>query len=82
MTTLEIKLPDELARKAQEAGLLSPEGIERVLREELRRAAGRRLLAIADRLQAANIPPMSEEELNAEIKAVREQMRNERARRR
>ncbi|MSQ72666.1 MAG: hypothetical protein EXR27_15460 [Betaproteobacteria bacterium] len=81
MAELTVTLPDELARKAQEAGLLNSEGVERALREALKREAGRRLLEIADRLQTASIPPMSEEELNAEVKAVREEMRNERARR-
>jgi hypothetical protein len=81
MTELTVTLPDELARKAQEAGLLNSAGVERALRETLKREAGRKLLEIADRLQAANIPPMTEEELNSEIKSVREEMRNERARR-
>jgi hypothetical protein len=81
MTELTVTLPDDLARKAQEAGLLNSEGVERALRETLKREAGRNLLDIADRLQAANIPPMTEDELNSEIKSVREEMRNERARR-
>lgn len=83
MTTLEIKvtLPDRLAKQAREAGLLTPEGIARALREALRREAGRRFLEIADRARAGDVAPMSKDELNGEIKAVREQMRKERARR-
>ena len=36
MTTIHITLPDELAKEAEEAGLLlSPESFEKLLREEL-----------------------------------------------
>lgn len=47
MTTLELKLnlPDELAQRAQRAGLLTPEAIEAMLREQLRRQAGEQLRA-------------------------------------
>ena len=39
MTTLEMKLnlPDTLAQEAQKAGLLTPDAIERLLREAARR---------------------------------------------
>ncbi|MEX2241849.1 MAG: hypothetical protein WD775_14300 [Burkholderiales bacterium] len=82
MTTLEIKLslPDQLASQAEAAGILTPEGIERLVREALKREAGRRLNAIAEELRGADFPPMSEEELNAEIAAVRAELRLERAR--
>ena len=71
MTELTVTLPDELARKAREAGLLSSEGIERALRDALKREAGRKLLEIRNALQAAGIAPMSEEEIQAEVDAVR-----------
>lgn len=71
MTELTVTLPDDLARKAREAGLLSPEGMERTLREALKREAGRKLVEIGKRMQASNLPPMSEEEVQAEIDAVR-----------
>jgi hypothetical protein len=69
MTELTVQLPDELARKARAAGLLNDEGIERALREALKREAGRKLLEIGEAMQ--DLPPMSEEEIQAEIDAVR-----------
>ena len=68
MTELTVTLPDELARKAKEAGILNVEGIERALRDALKREAGRKLLEIGKSMQEA---PMSEEEVQAEIDAVR-----------
>ncbi|MFM7532638.1 MAG: hypothetical protein ACKO5J_09175 [Rubrivivax sp.] len=46
MTNVQITLPDELARKADTAGLLSPEAMEAMLREQLRRRAGEELQAM------------------------------------
>jgi hypothetical protein len=40
-----------------------------------RRQAADALLSIADRVAAAGIPPMSMEEINAEVKAERAEMR-------
>lgn len=71
MTELTVSLPDELARKAEAAGILNDEGIERALRDALKREAGRKLLEISKSIQAANLPPMSEEEVQAEVDAVR-----------
>jgi predicted proteasome-type protease len=78
MTTVKIELPEDLARKAEAAGLLTPEAIEQVLREALRRDAGKRLLEISKRMQAANIPPMTMEEIQAEVDAVRAERRAKR----
>ena len=73
MTTLQLKLtlPDELAKQARAAGLLKSEAIVAMLRERLRQQAGEELRAMMDKLAAANLPPMSEEEIQAEIDAVR-----------
>jgi len=73
MTTLELKLnlPDELASKAQAAGLLNAEAVERLLREQLRRQAGRELRAMLKKADAYGTPPMTEDEVQAEIKAYR-----------
>lgn len=71
MTTLTIDLPDNLAQEAQDAGLLSPEAIETMLRENLRRRAVDGLFAAADKLAAANFPPMTMEEIQQEVDAVR-----------
>lgn len=71
MTEVTVQLPDELARKAQAAGLLNPEGIERALRDALKREAGRKLLDLGNAMRANGLPPMSEEEIQTEIDAVR-----------
>jgi hypothetical protein len=71
MTELVVKLPDELAQRAKSAGLLSDSAIQRLLEEAMRRRAGQRLLKVAERLHAAGIEPMSEDEIIAEVKAAR-----------
>ena len=48
MVQLNLKLPDSLAREAQAAGLLTPQAIERLLREEIRRR-GSQMSEDADR---------------------------------
>jgi hypothetical protein len=82
MTEVELKLslPDQLAAQAQAAGLLSAEGIERLVRQALRKEAGRRLLEIGQQLREADGPAISEAELEAELKAVRAELRVARAR--
>jgi len=71
MTELVVKLPDELAQRARSAGLLSDSAIARLLEEAMRREAGRKLLAVAGRVHASGIAPMTDEEIVAEVKAVR-----------
>ena len=75
MTELVVNLPDELAQRARNAGLLSDSAIQRLLEEAIRREAGRKLLAIAERVHAAGVEPMSDEEIVAEVKAVRAERR-------
>ena len=72
MTTLQIELPDDTAQAARAAGLLTPQALDRLLNEALRkREAANSLLSIADRVAAAGIAPMTMEEINAEVKAAR-----------
>ena len=73
MTILEVKLnlPDQIALQAQRAGLLSGQAIERLIEEAVRREAGKKLLDAMQRLREANVPPLTEEEIDAEVKAVR-----------
>ncbi len=73
MTTLTIQLPDNLAQEAQDAGLLSPDAIEAMLREQLRRGAIDGLFKAADQLADANFPPMTMDEIQAEVNAARTQ---------
>lgn len=81
MTTLELKLtlPVQLAKQAKAAGLLKSEAIASMLREQLRRQAGEELRGMMDKLADANIPPMSEDEIQAEINAVRKARKARRA---
>ena len=75
MTELVVTLPDDLAQRARNAGLLSDSAIQRLLEEAMRREAGRKLLEIAQRVQAAGIPPMTMDEIQAEVDAVRAERR-------
>jgi hypothetical protein len=77
MTTLELKLslPDRLAEEAQAAGLLTPAAIESMLRETLRRQHVEELRQAMATLAAVDIPPMSIEEIEAEVKAYRNERR-------
>lgn len=76
MTTIEITLSEATAKAAREAGLLTPQSLERLLVQALeRRQAADSLLAIADRVAAAGVPPLSMEEIDAEVKAARAERR-------
>jgi len=71
MTTLTINLPDNLAKEAQAAGLLDPDAIETMLREEIRRRAQRELRDAMTRMDTVTEQAPTEEEIQAEIDAVR-----------
>ena len=72
---LKINLPDGLAREAEANGLLTPESIESLLREELKRRRVNALFAAADRVASLDIPPLTEAEVEAEILAARQSRR-------
>ena len=80
MTTLELKLslPERLAKEAQAAGLLTPEAITQLVKEAVRRRAGQALLDAAERVVRADIPPLSMEEIQAEVDAVRQARKTDR----
>ena len=76
MTRIQIELPDATAQAAREAGLLSSTAIQELLEDAMRRQAGRRaalarLLAAAPAIEAAGAPPITEEEIAAEVEAAR-----------
>jgi post-segregation antitoxin (ccd killing protein) len=75
MTELTVQLPDDLARRARTAGLLTDTAIQQLLEEAVRREAGRRLQKVTEQLHAAGLPPMSEEDIVAEVRAVRAERR-------
>jgi len=72
MATVDFKLslPEQLLKEAEEAGLLNPKSIERLLREEIRRRVDN-LFAAADRLAALDLPILSDEEIAEEIRLAR-----------
>jgi hypothetical protein len=73
MTTVQLTLniPDSLALAANQAGLFKPEAMEHLLREAVRKKKADEFFAIADDLTALNMPPMTMEEIQAEVNAVR-----------
>ena len=66
---LTLTLPDSLAREAEASGLLTPQGLEALLRAEVQRRRVTQLFDAADRLAA--LPPLTEAEVEAEIQAAR-----------
>ena len=82
MAELKVILPDSLAREARKAGLLTQKAIGDLLREAMRRRAARAFLSNAKAVAQAKIPPLSAEEIQAEVDAVRKSGRAARARRR
>ena len=80
MTTLEINLPDSLAKEAKAAGLLAPEAIERMVREAIRRRAMEELKQAMDRMAAVDGPVMTPQEIQEEIRAARAERRAREAR--
>ena len=76
MTTLKIELPDNLAEKARDAGLLDPKAIEAMLLEQLRRRGVDELFQAMERMAAVDNPPiMSPEEVAEEIQQMRAEQR-------
>lgn len=75
MTTVQITLPDQLAEEATKAGLLAAEKIEALLREQLRAERIARLKAAREKLATDPLPPMTADEIQAEIRAYRAEQR-------
>ena len=72
---VEIELPDALARQAKNAGLLKPEALERMVREALLAKRVEDLAQAREVLGAKPLPPMTPEEIQAEIDAYRADVR-------
>ncbi len=75
MTTLTFELPDELAEEARSRGLFAPGAIEAMIRDTLRRSAMADLFDAADKLAAAEFPPLTMAEIQDEVNAVRMERR-------
>jgi hypothetical protein len=72
---VEIELPDTLATQAKKAGLLEPEALERMVREALLAKRVDDLAKARDVLATNPLPPMTPEEIQAEIDAYRADVR-------
>jgi len=77
MTTLEVtlNLPDALAKEAARMGLLESEALQSLLRAAVRERRIQRMFAAMDALHDAKLPPLTMEEIQAEVERVREQQR-------
>lgn len=83
MTKIQIELPDATAKAAREAGLLTPQALDRLLTDAIRRRqAADSLLEIAGRVAEAGVEPMPMEEIDAEVKAARAERKEAERRRR
>lgn len=71
MTTIKIELPDATAQAARAAGLLTPQALERLLNDALRRQPVDELFEKMDALADAGFTPMTMDEIQAEVDAVR-----------
>jgi uncharacterized protein HemY len=71
MTSITMTLPDTLAEEARTAGLLTPEAIEDMLRERLRKQASEALRATWQRLPQDELTPELEQTIIKEVRAVR-----------
>ena len=72
MTKIQIELPDATAKAAKAAGLLTSQALAGLLSSALNRLqAGNYLLNVADDVAALGEPPLSMDEINAEVKAAR-----------
>lgn len=68
MTTIQLRISDDLAKAAEEEGLLRPEALTEILREAVRRKAGKKLLDLT--APAAAIDAMPEEDVSAFVQSV------------
>lgn len=70
MSDVVITLPDNIAKEAEDNGLLKPAFITSVLKDELRRRKINRLFSAMDKLAELD-EPMTDEEVVAEVRTVR-----------
>jgi hypothetical protein len=76
VTKIQIELPEATAKAASDAGLLTSQVLDRLLTDAIRRRQnGQKLLDVVSRIHASDVAPMSGEEIDAEVKAVRANLR-------
>jgi len=79
MTTVQIQLPDELAQDAQAAGLLAPEAMAAMLREQLKKQAGEALRATWARMPKEELTPEVEQTIDEAVQEARAERRTRNA---
>jgi hypothetical protein len=75
MVALRISLPGDIARAASPEGLPAPDALEQILCEHMQALRVARIDAARERLAQAPVPPMTAEEIQAEIDAYRAEQR-------
>lgn len=75
MTTIQPTLPDDLARKATEAGLLSTEAMQEMLREQLRRRAGKTLRDMRSKMPREVLTHEMEQKVADAVRGYRAEQR-------
>lgn len=78
MTTIQITLPDDLAQKATEAGLLSTGAMQHMLQEELRRRATETLRDAWARIPTEELTAEVEQEIVEAVRSYRAEQRSRR----
>jgi hypothetical protein len=71
MTTVQLELPDQLANSIRAQGQLHSDGRCEMLQDALRAKANVFIDDVAERIKRAGVPPMSDDEIQAEIDAMR-----------
>lgn len=79
MTEVTMMLPDSLAQEARAAGLLTPQALEAMLRETLRKQRIDELFNAMGKMAAVDMPPLTEAQMQAEIEAARADRRARRS---
>lgn len=75
MTTVEIELPDSLAKEARDAGLLTSQAIEQMVRERLRMQRVAELRQAVDQMTSSSDTPLTMDEIETELRAYRDERR-------
>jgi hypothetical protein len=74
--TIEVDLPEALVKEARASGLLDSKRLGELLTNELRRARARKQLGqMLENVRSQPGEPLTLEEIQAEVNAVREQRR-------
>ena len=71
MTTFQLEIPADLEESLREQGWWNQEAMRKALREALRLQSIVFFKDLADKVERLGTPPMSEEEIQAEIDAMR-----------